>query len=365
MISLFKTDFSDEEISAVSKVMKSGKLVLGENVEALERDLAAFLGVDDVVTCGSGTDALTLIMEDMLEPGWQVIVPALTFSATYEAVVRAKCDPVICDVDPQTLMLSVEQIKKVLTPETMAIIVVHLYGWPCPEIQAIRELCDDEGLILIEDCAQAFGADIDGKKVGTFGDAAAFSFYPTKPLGGIGDGGAIVCGNPDRMRARRNHGRCSDGQAFPGCNSRLDEINASVLRMRLATYYGRLAYQRGLVERYSKRHLHFLEGVPAPHVFPILLDDRDEMRDRMASHGIETRVHYDPPVSGLPYVKAKCPNAERASKRVLSLPCHWGMTFSHVDLICRVLAGRETKSVTGRGEREGHSPRGSQTHRAA
>ncbi len=348
LIRLFDTVASDEEIAIASDVLRSGQLVMGPHILALASELEIYLGNGGgVVPVASGTDALVLVLEELGCAGWGVIVPALTFSATYEAVLRAGATPIVCDVDDQTLTPTVTQIRDAMVSAVAggtgvcAILLVHLYGWPAHDLLEIAEFCQSQNIKLIEDCAQAFGATMGGLTVGTFGDGAAFSFYPTKPLGGIGDGGAAYF--PSRKRAKvaraiTNHGRTDCGQEFAGYNSRMDEVNAAVLRHRLARYDQDIEKRRALSGRYHTNGLKKLSfkrrGKGVPYVYPILVDGRESVRFRLADAGIESRVHYDPDVASLPYVAVDCPNSKWASRRVLSLPCHPKMSLEDVDRIC-------------------------------
>lgn len=353
MIRLFHTQTSEEEVEIASKVLRSGNLVMGPHIEGLAQELDFFHGQDGgFVPCASGTDALAMVLEELNCYGWGVVVPAMTFSATYEAVLKAGAIPVTCDVNEETGTPSVSQIRDAVVcavaagTGVSAVIVVHVYGWPAHDLAEIVDFCQSYNLLLIEDCAQAIGASLGGRMVGTFGDGAAFSFYPTKPLGGIGDGGAAYFPTKQKATvaaARRNHGRVDGVQEFPGYNSRMDEVNAAVLRHRLLNYAENVECRRALSGRYHQNGLKKLslkrQGKGVPYVYPILVDNREAVRFRLAEAGIESRVHYDPPVSGLPYVAVACPGADFLARRILSLPCHHGMTVGDVDRICDAVRG--------------------------
>jgi len=299
VISLFNTQIKTSEADDVYSVLDSGKLVMGPHVEALEHELAAFYANDGAfVTCASGTDALTLCLEE-LDCRDAVIVPAMTFSATYEAVLRAGATPIVVDIDQETGTPSSLQVQSAIMHaiedgyRVCAVIMVHLYGWPAYDLIEIARLCDLQDIHLIEDCAQCFGASLDSRMLGTWGNAAAFSFYPTKPLGGIGDGGAAYFPSlpmAKRARARRNHGRTEDGQMYPGYNSRLDETNAIVLRNRLSRYGRSFDCRRELSLRYHAGGLAKLSfkrnGRGVPYVYPILVDNREAVRFRLADIGV-------------------------------------------------------------------------------
>ena len=358
VIRLFNTTTSQEEKSLILDVLDSGQLVMGPHITALELELDEYLTPrgpardlsipGNVVCCGSGTDALVLAIEetycvDNPNPAG-FIVPAMTFSATYEAVLKAGCYPIVCDIDPETGTPTVDLIRDAMvgaiadgTP-VAGVILVHLYGWPAYELEAIVDFCKAQNILLIEDCAQSFGALVFARRVGTFGDAAAFSFYPTKPLGGIGDGGAVWFANNDqakRGRAARNHGRQDGIQIFPGYNSRLDETSAVVLRHRLAGHDENHTTRHILAQNYTANGLRAFKqmGNAIPYVNPIMVDNREKVRFKLATDGIQTGIHYDPPVSRLSYVGGKFPNAKAMSQRILSLPCHHGLTVADVDRI--------------------------------
>lgn len=352
MIPLFYTKTSPKEAELLHSVLESGKLVNGPHAPALETEITDYLGVKGgTVVCASGTDALIMALEQTGCEEFGVIVPAMTFSATYEAVLRARATPVVCDVDTETATPTVEMVRDALVSAigsgipVRAVIIVHLYGWPAHDFEAISEFVRSQDLILIEDCAQCFGARIGEMHMGTVGDAAAFSFYPTKPLGGISDGGA-VCFSSSKMaeyaRSVRNHGRTPhSGQDKPGYNSRMGEANAAILRARLWAHSNNLEHRRAISGRYHVNGIKKLSikrtGRGIPYVYPIMVDEREAIRFRLAEIGVETGIHYDPPVSMLPYVNADCPNAKWVSRRILSLPCHQGMTDADVDRISDAL----------------------------
>jgi len=350
IVPLFNTHLEFEEVEAVLDVIDTGKFIMGDQVQALESELNNYLGAGGVVTCASGTDALEMAIEGLDCAGYGIIVPAMTFSATCEAVLRKGGIPIICDVDEKTLTPSRDQIRDVLVRSitngipVRAVCLVHLYGWPAYDTLEIADFCRSVNLFLIEDCAQAFGASLEGIKVGNFGDAAAFSFYPTKPLGGIGDGGAVYFqskAKAEYMAEKRNHGRGPGGQTHQGFNSRLDEINAAVIRCKLSRYGEIIERRRAVSGRYHingiKKMSFTRKGNGVPYVYPVLVDNREAVRYRLAEIGVETRIHYDPAICDLPYVNAECPNAKWVSRRVLSLPCHENVSDAQVDMISDAL----------------------------
>jgi dTDP-4-amino-4,6-dideoxygalactose transaminase len=231
-----------------------------------------------------------------------------------------------------------------------AIIVVNLYGWAAYELVEIADFCRSHNLALIEDCAQSFGAKLDGRLVGTFGDAATFSFYPTKPLGGIGDGGAVWFAdreNAKRAAAARNHGRVDGVQFSPGYNSRLDEVNAAVLTRRLRCHQQNIDARRKISGRYHATGLKKMSvrrrGTGVTDVYQMFVDNREQVMFKFSKIGVASRPHYDPSITGLPYVAHfECPNATWAASKVLSLPCHQGMQEEDVNRIADVI--RETRT---------------------
>jgi len=351
----FNTKCNEAEIELVGEILRSGKLVRPwEQVTELEHTLTRTLQ-RHVAMCASGTDALVLAMEEFANVEIatpEVIIPDFTFSAPYDAARRACISPVICDVDPVSKTPTAEAIARLITPRTVAVVVVHAYGWPAPGIERIAELCERKGIALIEDCAQAFGAMVGGRYVGTFGAAAIFSFYPTKPLSGIGEGGAVAFANAfaaERARMIRNHGWNGLEQVRLGYNSRMDEVNAAVIRARLERYSATALHLSNLAKLYYEGLPKEIEKLPlapghepVPYVFPIFADNRDELRARLARYEIQTLVHYDPPVSRLrmchDHASGEFPVAAAAASRQLSLPCHRGMTPADVERICRILS---------------------------
>jgi dTDP-4-amino-4,6-dideoxygalactose transaminase len=309
-VQLFDTEtplspLRDEILQRIHSVVAGGRFILGPEVAAFESELAAYLGVKHVIGVANGTDALTIATRAAgIEPGDEVIVPSLTFYATAEAIAAFGAQPVFADVDPHTRNLSVETISKALTPNTRAIIPVDLFGLPAP----VAEIKDAFGLPVIEDAAQAIGARVHGINVGAAADAATFSFYPSKNLGAFGDGGAIAT-NDDSIAATakslRFHGS-KDKETFEhiGYNSRLDEIQAAVLRVLLphidtwgdGRRRGAQAYfDAGLGDLLGLPHVP--EGVdPAWHLYVAQHEDADAMIARLNVAGVEARAYYRTPL---------------------------------------------------------------------
>jgi dTDP-4-amino-4,6-dideoxygalactose transaminase len=290
------------------EVLESGTFVNGQQLETFEHELAGYLGVRHAIGVSSGTDALTLILRSVIRPGDEVIVPALTFIATAEAVVHAGGVPVFCDVDPDSWVLTAETVHPQLTGKAAAILPVHLFGNPAP----MGDLVDRFGIPVVEDACQAIGSTYRGAKCGSLGDAAAFSFYPSKTLAGLGDGGAVTTNDDtiaETVRLLRHHGS-RDGRRHElvGGTHRLDELQAAALRIRLASLPERLATQRDRATVASSRGIELQRTTFGGESSWHRIVTCDEPRGR-------GRFYYDPPChqqpSMAPYWRCDLPNAER------------------------------------------------------
>jgi len=327
--------------AAVARVLDSGWFLMGPELERFERAFAAYHGTAlQTVGVGSGTDAIRIGLQALgVQPGDEVLVPANAGVPPVAATVAAGGVPVFCDVDPRTHALAPDEVKRRRTERTRAVLVVHLYGQPA-EIEAIRAAAD--GLPLLEDCAQAHGATVNGRLVGTFGDAAAFSFYPTKNLGALGDGGAVLTARPEvaerakllRMYAWRQK-YVSEEQAVV---SRLDEVQAALLSAKLPHLDAWNEQRRRLAERY-RAALHGVVEVLPPegvfHLFVIRSDRRDALRAFLAERGVGTDIHYPMPVHlqtpFAQYARGSLPETERLAREVLSLPLYPELPERDVD----------------------------------
>jgi len=340
--------------AAFERVLGRGWFLTGPEVAAFETEFAAWLGLPHAVALNSGTDALGLGLRALgLAPGDEVVVPANTAPPCWHAVLAAGCTPVFADVDPDTGLLDPAAAAAVAGPRTRAVMAVHLYGLAC-DLAALRDLCAARSLFLLEDCAQAHGATWQGRKAGTFGDMAAFSFYPTKNLGALGDAGAAACADParaERLAMLRSYGeRTRYAGEMPGINSRMDELQAAFLRARLARLEQDTAARRELAAAYAAGLAGLplaLPAVPAgrEHVFHLYVV-RTPRRDALAAHlkarGIGSAVHYPIPGHQQPLFvsgQARCragdlPHAERLCAEVLSLPFFPGMGLAAVDEVC-------------------------------
>ena len=326
--------------AAVTQAMAGGWYILGEQVRAFEAEFAAFLGLGDVVGVASGTDAVMLALRACgVGPGDEVITVSHTAVATVAAIELCGATPRLVDVDPLTLTLDPFLLAAAITPRTKAVIPVHLYGCPA-DMDAILSVARNHGLLVIEDCAQAHGARYRGRMVGTMGDAAAFSFYPTKNLGAMGDGGAVATSRPDvaeRLRLLRQYGwRERYVSDVPGYNSRLDELQAAVLRVRLRHLDEENEARRRLAAVYDAgpRNLPLKRPHARPddlhvyHLYAIRAEWRDELRDFLAARDIGTAIHYPVPVHLQPayvrlgYSSGSLPQTESAARSLLSLPMY-------------------------------------------
>ena len=328
----------DEIQAAIHRVLKSGRYILGPEVQAFEREVAEYLGIKHAIGVNSGTDALVIGLRALgVGPGDEVITTPFTFFATAEAISLVGATPVFVDIDPETFNINPELIPEAITPRTKAILPVHLYG-QAADMDPILEIAREHGLKVLEDTAQAFGGEYKGKKLGTLGDVGAFSFFPTKNLGGVGDGG-LVATNDDRVaelaRMLRVHGaKRKYHNEMIGYNSRLDELQAAVLRVKLPYIDEWNQARRKVAQAYNE----FLKNKPgvvvpyeapyAKHVFHqytvrITNGRRDAVAAELAERGVGTMVYYPTPVHRLPVYDEPagcCPLAEAAADEVLSLP---------------------------------------------
>ena len=348
--------------AAWADVVNRSAFIAGPAAEAFEAQWASYCRVDHAVGVANGTDSIELILRALdIGPGDEVIVPANTFIATAEAVVTRGATPVYVDVDPDTLLVTAETIEPAITSHTAAVIVVHLYGQPCA-MDAITELTDRHGLALVEDAAQAHGAEWNGRRVGGFGTAASFSFYPGKNLGAFGDAGAVVTDDASlasRVRSLANHGR-ADGEHvihdLMGGNSRLDGIQAAVLSVKLGHLDGWNSARRKARDRYVDQ-LANLAAAARPvaeadgafsvwHLNVVQVDDRDAVIDTMRADGIDVRIHYPQPCHHHPTVPARphLPVVDASTPRLLSLPLFPTITDEQIDRVCRSLAGATDRS---------------------
>ncbi len=326
---------------AVIEVMRSGQYIVGKHNKALEAEIAEYCGAKRAVALNSGTDALHLALRALdIGAGDEVISTAFTFVATTEAIGIVGATPVFADIDPETFNLDPKELEKKITPKTKAIIPVHLYGQPC-DMTAIMEIAKKYNLYVIEDCCQAIGAEINGQKVGTFGDVGCFSFFPTKNLGAFGDGGLVTTNSDflaDRITQLRNHGsavRYYHNEI--GVNSRLDEIQAAILRVKLPYIDEWNKKRNENANRYTEL-LKDVEGVVTPtdrelkgtkciyHQYTIEVPNRDAVHKYLQENGVGAMLYYPVPLhlqklhADLGGKLGDLPVTEDKTTKVLSLP---------------------------------------------
>ena len=342
--------------SALSRVLENGYYVLGPEVETFEREFAYYIGAAHCLGVGSGTDALVIALKACgVQPGDEVITVSMTAVATVAAIEIAGAVPVFVDIDPLTRCMNPALIEAQITGRTRAIIPVHLYGQPA-SMYEICAISKKHGLAVIEDCAQAHGAMIGDRRVGTFGDIAAFSFYPTKNLGAIGDGGAVVTSSSEiaeKCRLLRQYGwKERYVSEIPGMNTRLDELQAAILRVKLARLDDDNAARRAIAAAYTDAINSLMMCPPSsvPGTIPVMhlyvvecLHERSFIVKKLAESGIATAVHYPQPVHLQPAYLGRCRGGESLSVtegitgRILSLPMYPELIQQQIDRICAAL----------------------------
>ena len=345
--------YKNEFDVALHGVLDSTQFILGPNVQALEEEVAAFLGAEFAVSCGSGTDALHLaLLATGIGQGDEVITSPFTFIATAEAIAYVGARPVFVDVDEKTFNLDIAKIESAITDRTRAILPVHLFGQPS-DLDAIIDICNRYDLKLIEDCAQSFGARYGDKATGTFGQAGCFSFFPSKNLGCFGDGGMVTTNDVDvarELKVLRNHGsRERYHHSVIGYNSRLDEIQAAVLRVKLG-YIDEFNQRRNQNAQTYNRYLQDLpvttpyegdRGVHVYHQYTIRLNNRHKVQSALAAAGIASAVYYPIPLHRQEVFQDQypeaCPVAEALAESVLSLPMYPELTDEQIRHICQVV----------------------------
>ncbi len=356
------TDLRKEILAAIARVYDSGAFVLGPECEALEKELAAYCGTEDAVGCASGSDALLLsLMALGVGAGDEVVLPSFTFFATAGAVWRLGATPVFVDIEPDSFNLDPADLERKISPQTKVVIPVHLFGL-CADITAIRAIVEPHGAVLLEDAAQAVGAEHAGRRAGSLGTAGCFSFYPTKNLGGFGDGGMITTNDAalaKRLRLLRNHG--AEARYYHhdvGINSRLDSIQAAVLRIKLrhlddwaaareanAKRYTTLFEQTGLAQTLGlpqatpgEQHVWNQYTVRVPG------GQRDALQQYLSKSQVGTAIYYPVPLhlqecfASLGYESGSLPQTEQAADEVLSLPIFAEMTEAEQDVVVETMA---------------------------
>ena len=344
---LYKNEYDD----AIYRVLNSGWFILGPELESFEKGFAKYLGVKHCIGVNSGTDALILGIRSLgIGEGDEVIVPAGTYIASVLGITENGATPIYVDSDPNTLVVDANQIEKAITEKTKAILPVHMYGQAC-NLDKLSDIAHRYNLYLFEDCAQCHGSKWNGKLTGTWGDLAAFSFYPTKPLGAFGDAGAVVTDDDDladKLRMLRNYGsKIKYHNESIGRNSRLDEIQSAILsvglkhldetndiRINIAkAYLDGIHNSKVIMPKTNEKSTHVY------HLFPVLVDDQSKFITFLEQNGIQTQIHYPIP----PYA-SECfayqgydfddfPNASYIAKHEVSLPIYSGMNFDVVNKV--------------------------------
>lgn len=358
----------DEIDAAVARVLASGWYILGAEVEAFEREFSGWLGVPYAVGVANGTDALALALRGLgIGPGCAVVTVSHTAVATVAAIEMVGATPVLVDIDPRSYCMCPDDLAATLArwrergsgaPPIRAVVPVHIYGQPA-DMARIMDVARAAGIRVIEDCSQAHGATIDGRRVGSFGDAAAFSLYPTKNLGALGDGGIVATADPElraRIAALRQYGwRERYVSAEPGVNSRLDELQAAILRVKLRDLDANNARRAAIAARYDAA-LAAGAVAAAPwrvpgtghvfHQYVMRSTRRDAVRAELAGRGIDTAIHYPVPVHLQPAYAGRvtlgpsgCAATAVVAHEILSLPMFPELGRDQVDRICGALAG--------------------------
>ncbi len=349
-------ELKDEIEHAIHHVFERNQFILGPEVEAFEQEFAAYCQADHAVGVNSGTSALHLALLALgIGPGDEVITVPFTFFATVAAIRYVDATPVLVDIDPHTFNLDVQQIEARITPRTRAILLVHLYGQPA-EMDTILEIARRHKLAVVEDAAQAHGAEYRGRRVGALGDIGCFSFYPSKNLGAPGEGGMVVTNHPQYARTVRMLRDWGQDQKYhpvlKGFNYRLQGLQAAVLRVKFrrleawtearrsnAALYHRLLEGSGLTLPNAPQHSRHVY-----HLYTIRAQDRDNLQKQMAAEGIQTAVHYPMPLHLLPayadprYNAGDFPVAEACAKTVLSLPVHPFLTPAQIERVAGTFA---------------------------
>lgn len=348
--------------AAISRVLESSQFVLGSEVAGFEGGFAKYCGAAECVAVNSGTSALHLaLLAAGIGPGDEVITVPFTFVASVAAILYTGARPVLVDIDPHSFNLNSAAIEAAITPQTKAVMPVHLYGQTA-DMDPILEISRRRGLVVIEDAAQAHGAKYKGRPAGTLGDIACFSFYPTKNLGAYGEGGAVTTNNPEyanKIRMLRDWGQDSKyHHVLRGFNYRMEGLQGAILRVKLRHLEQWTEARRAIAAKYNTQLADSAMTLPREmpwarhvyHVYSMRTRDRDSFRESLQAEGIQTSVHYAIPVhlqpayAELGYGKGSFPESEAAANEVVALPIYPELTESQVDLVCRavrkVAAGR-------------------------
>ena len=359
----------EDALRAFERVASTGAFSLGSELEEFEAEFATFCGTSCCVGVANGTVAIELALRALgAGPGREVVTVAQTFVATVEAIAATGARPVFVDIDPVTRCMDPPALAAALSPRTVAVVPVHLYGRPAA-MAAILETCERAGVAVVEDAAQAHGALLDGRRAGSMGAAGCFSFYPTKNLGAMGDGGAVVTADEDvaaAVRSLRHHGSApDDGNRHErvGRTERLDNLQAAMLRLKLPRLDAENDHRRWVADRYREQLGGLPLGLPAVdapgmasvhHLFVVEAVERDRVREALRRDGILAGVHYPTPVHLQPgwrhlgYAPGDLPATERSAARVLSLPVFPGMEIAEIERVCAAVRRALVASATPR-----------------
>jgi dTDP-4-amino-4,6-dideoxygalactose transaminase len=348
-------ELRDDLDAALDRVLDSGWFVLGNEGQVFEEEFAAAVDAPYAVGVGSGTDALELALRALgIGPDDEVVTQANTCVPTVSAIERAGATPVLCDVEAEAGTMDPDSLRGALGAKTRAVVPVHLYG-QCADVDAILDLCSEQGIAVVEDCAQAVGAELRGRQAGSIGTLGCFSFYPTKNLAALGDGGAVVTGDAEvaeRLRLLRQYGQTDRYRhVTEGVNSRLDEVQAAILRTRLPHLQRWNARRAEIASAYAHalaetpvRPLARLEGRNHVfHLFVVEAPDREALRAHLEEAGIGTLIHYPTPIHGHPPYRSLATGpvtlsvSERLCERILSLPIYPELRDDEVERVTETL----------------------------
>jgi dTDP-4-amino-4,6-dideoxygalactose transaminase len=345
-------EMKSEIDEAMQRVLHSGRYVLADEGRAFEEEFARYLGVKHAVGVNSGTDAIMMALWALgVEPGDEIITTPFTAIPTYSAIRHVGATAVFVDIDPHTFLMDLDLVAAAITPRTRAVVPVHLFG-NLIDIPRLRGIVGPR-IRIMEDCAQSHGATLGGAQSGSFGDAAAFSFYPTKNLGAIGEGGAVTTNDAevaDRVRRLRDHGQAGRHEHVDiAYNARLDSVQCACLEISLKRLPAATAARRAAAKRYRYKLLdsvryvtEAVDSAPVYHLMIIRVDaaKRDAIRDRLGKAGVATAIHYPTPIHLQPAYAhlgqgpGSCPVAERSVREMISLPMFPDITEAQIDYVC-------------------------------
>ncbi|MBJ7459699.1 MAG: DegT/DnrJ/EryC1/StrS family aminotransferase [Thermoleophilaceae bacterium] len=338
--------------AAIKRVLDSGRYILGPEVAAFENEFADYVGTEFAIGVGNGTDALSIaLLAAGVEAGDDVVVPSFTFYASAEAALTIGANVVYCDIDPATMNVTPETVAAALTPNTRAVVAVHLFGLPAP-VDQLRSLADEHDFKIVEDAAQAVGAKLHGARAGSLGDVATFSFFPSKNLGAFGDAGMITTSDPqieETARLLRHHGTTNKQMhTLVGFNSRLDAIQAALLRVLLPYIDTWNAGRRAAADAYASAGVAEIvapqlapEGATSVHhLYVVQDDDPDGLASALTEHGVEARGYYRTPIHRQPATEQEVdlPATDRAAARNIALPMSPTLREEQVQVVVEALA---------------------------